>query len=115
MGAAGAEQAASRSALRPFSKLRQSSVEALRYRGEDIARSLTSKVVNEVRCSPKADGMPGPDPNRFTTVLHPLAGGIAHQHTGCMHPHRNSTQSGPRTKKHGSRDQQQHSVEIAFP
>ena len=41
--------------MRPFSKLSQSSVEALRYRGEDIARSLTSKVVNEVRCSPTAD------------------------------------------------------------
>ena len=60
IGAAGAEEAASRSALRPFSRLSQSSVEALRYRGEDIARSLTSKVVNEVGCSPKADGKTRP-------------------------------------------------------
>ena len=36
------------SGLQPFGPLTQASVEALRYRGEDIARSITKAVVKEV-------------------------------------------------------------------
>ena len=35
--------------LSPFTKLTQASVEALRYRGEDVEKSLTKNTVKEVR------------------------------------------------------------------
>ncbi len=35
--------------LSAFSKLTQASVEALRYRGEDVEKSLTKNTVKEVR------------------------------------------------------------------
>ncbi len=35
--------------LQLFSKLQRENVEALRYRAEDVGRSLTSKVIKEVR------------------------------------------------------------------
>lgn len=34
--------------MQAFTRLTQASVEALRYRGEDIARSITKSVVKEV-------------------------------------------------------------------
>ena len=34
--------------MQPFTRLTKASVEALRYRGEDIARSITKSVVKEV-------------------------------------------------------------------
>lgn len=56
--------------LKPFTRLTRAAVEALRYRGEDVARSLTKSVVKEVRlvqhilsqtmmvCDP-SDALPG--------------------------------------------------------
>lgn len=39
--------------MQPFTRLTKAAVEALRYRAEDIARSITKSVVKEVRaCSP---------------------------------------------------------------
>lgn len=35
--------------MQPFSGLTKAAVEALRYRGEDIARSITKAVVKEAR------------------------------------------------------------------
>lgn len=37
--------------MRPFAGLSKAAVEALRYRGEDIARSITKSVVKEVSSS----------------------------------------------------------------
>ena len=34
--------------MQPFTRLTKAAVEALRYRGEDIARSITKSVVKEV-------------------------------------------------------------------
>jgi hypothetical protein len=50
---AGAE---ARSGLAPFAKLQRSAVEALRYRAEDIARSLTRSAIKEVRSSERQPG-----------------------------------------------------------
>ena len=50
--AAGAEEAdeeAAPGALRPFPRITRAATEALRYRAEDIARSLTKTVIKEVR------------------------------------------------------------------
>ena len=40
---------ASEEGLSAFTKLTQASVEALRYRGEDVEKSLTKNTVKEVR------------------------------------------------------------------
>ena len=45
---AGGEEAGQRQGLRPFTRLTKASVEGLRYRGEDIARSLTKSAIKEV-------------------------------------------------------------------
>ena len=37
-------------ALRPFTRLTKAATEALRYRAEDVARSLTKSVIKEVTC-----------------------------------------------------------------
>ena len=42
------QEAAPEGGLQPFPMLTKASVEALRYRAEDIARSLTKTVVKEV-------------------------------------------------------------------
>lgn len=41
--------AAGEEGLRPFGRLTKASVEGLRYRAEDIARSLTKTAVKEVQ------------------------------------------------------------------
>ena len=40
--------------IQPFTRLTKAAVEALRYRGEDIARSVTKSVVKEVSLRPYA-------------------------------------------------------------
>ena len=47
-GTGEAEDAESASGMQPFARLTKAAVEALRYRGEDIARSITKTVVKEV-------------------------------------------------------------------
>ena len=48
-GVSGAAGAAAAPGLAPFGRLTHAAVEALRYRAEDIARSLTRSAVKEVR------------------------------------------------------------------
>lgn len=43
------QEAAAEGGLQPFPMLTKAAVEALRYRAEDIARSLTKTVIKEVR------------------------------------------------------------------
>ena len=40
------------SALQPFPRITRAAIEALRYRAEDIARSLTKTVIKEVGSDP---------------------------------------------------------------
>ena len=56
--APGAEEAEDEQlpALQPFPRITRAAIEALRYRAEDIARSLTKTVIKEV--SPHFDGDP---------------------------------------------------------
>ncbi|MEW5299598.1 MAG: hypothetical protein WDW36_002597 [Sanguina aurantia] len=49
VGEAGRAAAAGQSALKPFLRLPTAQVDALRYRGEDIARSLTKAMIKEAR------------------------------------------------------------------
>ena len=44
----GAEGGGAQAGLRPFERLTKASVEGLRYRAEDIARSLTKSAIKEV-------------------------------------------------------------------
>lgn len=44
---AGTAEPGAKQKLEPFKGLQKANVEALRYRAEDIARSLTSKVIKE--------------------------------------------------------------------
>lgn len=45
----GVEPAEQEGGLRPFERLTKASVEGLRYRAEDIARSLTKSCIKEAR------------------------------------------------------------------
>ena len=48
----GQAAAVAASGLQPFARLTKASIEALRYRGEDIARSISKSVVKEVTPPP---------------------------------------------------------------
>jgi len=47
LACAGVEPADQEAGLRPFERLTKASVEGLRYRAEDIARSLTKSCIKE--------------------------------------------------------------------
>ena len=57
-GDAGAASAAAAPGLAPFGRLTRAAVEALRYRAEDIARSLTRSAVKEVRALQEGQSRP---------------------------------------------------------
>ena len=68
-------------ALQPFTRLTKPAVEALRYRGEDILRSLTKTVVKEVGSSRAACAAGSPARQCTDTVR--LAAKLRGSLTGC--------------------------------
>jgi hypothetical protein len=83
---AAAAEAGQQEGLRPFERLTKASVEGLRYRAEDVARSLTKSAIKEVGgcgiCVPaltrdgsRAESASGGSSQMPLTVLFCLPGG----------------------------------------